>query len=126
MNASPIYDPAQAITGMATGAAVVGGRLLKVAAAKTDGNPVPVAHCGAAEAPIGVSGSNVAQDVVTQVYPPGMVLTVEAGGTVTAGLGVEVMADGKVQVMQTSPGKKVGVAFTSGSNGDAVLVQLQF
>jgi hypothetical protein len=48
----PIYDPGQAISGVATGAAVTGGRILKVAAAKTDGAAVPVAHCGATDAPI--------------------------------------------------------------------------
>src|SRR4051794_37024764 len=95
-NANPILDPGQAFTGIATGAAVAGCRLVKCAAAKTDGNPVPVAYCGATEHAIGVSAADAAQNDAVTCYP-GQVLNVEAGGTVTAGLAVEVMANGKVQ-----------------------------
>lgn len=124
MHSPPIYDPAEAITGKATGAALVGGRLVKVQAAKTDGNPLAVAHCGASDGPVGAVAHDTAQDDVTPVYTHGHVLPLEAGGTVTAGSKVEVMAAGKVQNLAS--GTKVGVAFTAGGNGDAVLVQLQF
>jgi hypothetical protein len=122
-NANPILDPAGAFSGTATGAAVSGCRILKLASAKTDGNAVPVAHCGATDAPIAASGADAAQNV-----PGGVtcyarqVLLLEAGGTVTAGLAVEVMAAGKVQ--NVASGTKVGVAFTSGTNGSFVLVKL--
>lgn len=120
-NANPILDPSQAFTGQASGAAVTGCRLLKVAAAKTDGNPLPVAHCGATDVPIAVSGHDAAQNSYLVCYPR-QVLLVEAGGTVTAGQSVEVMAAGKVQ--NYSSGTKVGKAWTSGTNGSFVLVQL--
>lgn len=119
-NANPILDPGQAFTGIATGAAVSGCRLLKVAATKTDGNPIPVAHCGATDHPIGISGTDAAQNAPVVVYPR-QVLRIEAGGTVTAGSAVEVMASGKVQNLAS--GTKVGVAWESASNGGFPLIK---
>lgn len=124
-NASPLYDPAQAFTGRATGAAVTGARLLKVAAAKEDGGPVPVAHCGAGDAPIGVSGSDAAQDGVTQVYPPGMVLRGTSAAAFAFGVALEVTAAGKLQAL--AAGKKVAVSLEAATAADQFpLVQLQF
>ena len=120
---SPIYDPGQAFSGKAHGGAVTGGRILKVAAAKTDGNATPVAHCGASDHPIGASGADAAQDKLLPVYPPHVVMPLECAGDVTAGAAVEVAADGKVQALNS--GKKVGVAFTAGSTSSPALVQLQ-
>lgn len=123
-NANPILDPGQAFSGTATGAAVTGCRLLKVAAAKTDGNAVPVAHCGAADPPIAVSAADAAQDVPGGVTClPGQVLRIEAGATITAGQAVEVIAAGKVQPLAS--GRRVGVAWESATNGTFPLVQLQ-
>lgn len=119
-NSNPLLDPGQGFTGIATGAAVVGGRFLKAAGPKVDGEPIPVAHCGASDHPIGVAGADRVQDGDVTVYPI-QVQKVEAGGTVTAGLAVEVMSGGKVQNLAS--GRKVGVAWETGVNGDFVLVQ---
>lgn len=122
---SPIYDPGEAFTGRATGAAVTGCRVLSVAATKTDGNPTPVKHCAAAEMPIGVSGADAAQNASLAVYPPGIVLPILVGGTgTTAGARVEVLDTGTVQTLAS--GTKVGVALTTTAAGSFALVQLQF
>jgi len=122
---SPIYDPAEAFTGRATGAAVTGCRVLAVAATKVDGGNVPVKHCGAADKPIGVSAADAAQNDVVAVYPPGIVLPVLVGGTgANAGANAEVMATGVVQ--DQASGTKVGVFLTTTAAAGFALVQLQF
>lgn len=119
----PLYDPAQAFTGKANGAAVVGARVLAVAAAKTDGNPVPVKHCGVSDQPIGVSGHDAAQDTVVTVYP-GQVLPITCSAAVTAGTAVEVTATGKVAGLAS--GNRFGVALSTTSAADQLLmVQIQ-
>lgn len=120
----PLYDPAQAITGRASGADLVAGRFVKVAAGKTNGEPVTIAYAGASDQSIGMICADVANGSVTAVYPQGHVVPVEASGTVTAGNAVEGTASGKVA--NFSSGIKRGVALTSGGNGDFVLVQIQF
>ncbi len=122
---SPIYDPAEAFTGRATGAAVTGCRIVTVAATKTDGQPTPIKHCAAADQPIGVSAADAADGDVTAVYPPGMVLPVLVGGTgATAGARAEVLNTGTVQ--NFSAGTKVGVFLTTTAAAGFALVQLQF
>jgi hypothetical protein len=119
-NANPIFDPGQAFTGVATGDAVAGCRVLAVASAKVDGDPLPVAHCGSGDIPIGFSGTDAAENFSVPVYRY-QVLELECAGTVTAGGQVEVTTDGKIQ--DESGGTVVGVAWQSGGNGDFVLVQ---
>lgn len=122
---TPIYDPGQAFSGTATGAAVIAGRLLKVAAAKADGGAVPVAHCGAADAPIGASQADGGQDVPggVTVYV-GQVLPLESAAAITAGAAVEVAANGRVQPY--SAGRRVGVALQAATAAAQFpLVQLQ-
>lgn len=122
---SPIYDPGEAFTGRATGAAVTGCRVVCAAATKTDGQPTPIKHCGATDQPIGVSGADAAQNATTAVYPPGMVLPILVGGTgVTFNTRVEVMATGVIQDLAS--GTKVGVALTTTAAAGFALVQLQF
>lgn len=122
---SPIYDPAEAFTGRATGAAVTGCRIVTVAATKTDGQPTPIKHCGATDEPIGVSAADAADGATTAVYPPGMVLPVLVGGTgATAGSRAEVLNTGTVQ--NFSAGTKVGVFLTTTAAAGFALVQLQF
>ncbi len=122
---SPILDPGEAFTGRATGAAVTGCRVVTVAATKTDGQPVPIKHCGAADEPIGISGKDTAQNDTTVVYPPGMVVPILVGGTgITFGEKVEVLATGTVQDLAS--GTKVGVAWTTTAAAGFGLVQLQF
>lgn len=122
---SPLYDPAQAFTGKATGAAITGCRIVTIAATKTDGNPTPIKHCAAADMPVGVSAADAAQDAVVAVYPPGMVLPIEVGGTgATAGARAEVLNTGTVQNLAS--GTKVGVFLTTTAAGGFALVQLQF
>lgn len=119
----PLFDPGVAFSGIATGAAVTGGRLLKVAAAKTDGAAVPVAHCGATDSPIGASQVDVAQNGVVTVYPR-QVLQVESAAAITAGAAVEVAANGRVQTLAS--GRKVGTAWTAaGAAGEFPIIQLQ-
>lgn len=122
---SPIYDPGEAFTGRATGAAVTGCRLVTPAATKADGQPTPIRHCAATEQPIGVAAADAAIDDVTAIYPPGIVLPVEVGGTgATAGTRAEVIAGGMVQNLGT--GIKVGVFLTTTAAAGFALVQLQF
>lgn len=120
----PIYDPAHAFTGRATGAAVTGCRVVCVAATKADGEPVPIKHCGATDKAIGVSADDCAQNAVVAVYPPGMVVPILVGGTgATAGAKAEVMATGVVQ--DHSAGTDVGVFLTTTAAAGFALVQLQ-
>lgn len=121
-NTSPIYDPGQAITGKATGAAVTGGRFVKVASAKSDGEATPVAHCGASDIPLGVAGADAAENALTPVYGDGFVMPVEASANVNAAVEVEVDAAGKVKTY--SSGRKVGVTLTAGSTSVAPLVRI--
>jgi len=122
--ATPIYDPAQAITGRATGAAVTGGRVVCVAATKADGEPTPIKHCGATDEPLGVAGDDVAQNGDVVVYKAGFVVPVLAGGTgVTAGKIVEALATGTVQ--DIASGKRVGLAITTAAAAAYALVVLQ-
>ena len=122
---SPIYDPGEAFTGRATGAAITGCRVVSVAATKTDGGNVPIKHCAAAEMPIGVSAADAAQNATCAVYPPGIVLPILVGGTgTTAGARVEVLDTGTVQTLAS--GTKVGVALTTTAAAGFALVQLQF
>ena len=122
---SPIYDPGEAFTGRATGAAVTGCRVVTVAATKTDGQPTPIKHCAAADQPIGVSAADAADGATTAVYPPGIDLPILAGGTgTTAGARVEVLDTGTVQTLAS--GTKVGVALTTTAAASFALVQLQF
>lgn len=127
---SPIYDPGESFTGRATGAAVVGCRVVCPAAAKSTtaaagANNIPIKHCGASDQPIGVSAADAADGDVTAVYPPGIVLPILVGGTgVTFNTKVEVMATGVVQDLAS--GTKVGVALTTTAAAGFALVQLQF
>ncbi len=122
---SPIYDPGEAFTGRATGAAVTGCRIVTVAATKTDGQPTPIKHCAAADEPIGVSAADAADGATTAVYPPGMILPILVGGTGTLfGEKVEVLNTGTVQTLAS--GTKVGVALTTTAAAGFALVQLQF
>ena len=108
----PHYDPAQAITGKATGAAVVGSRFVMVAATKVDGSPTPIKPGLAAKWPLGVAAEDIADGGITAVYGTGFVVDVLAGGTgVTAGEAVELLDTGTIQDLAS--GKKVGVAITT-------------
>lgn len=119
----PIYDPGQKITGRATGAAVSRGRILTVAGTKRDGGNVPVRHCGATDPPFAASEYDAAQDACTSCMRHGTVAPLEAGGTVTAGRYVEVMAAGRVQ--NYSAGTRVGVAVSDGASGEFPLIDLK-
>jgi hypothetical protein len=109
---APLYDPAAAITGKATGAAITGCRIVTVAATKPDGGATPIKHCGAADVPIGASADDCAENGHVAVYKNGFVVDVLVGGTgVTFGEVVEVMATGVVQDLAS--GTACGVALTT-------------
>lgn len=121
---TPLYDPAHAITGRATGAAVVGCRVVTPAATKPDGEPAPIKHCAATDEPIGVSAADCAQNDIVAVYKNGFVCPVLAGGTgVTFGKAVEVMATGVIQDL--AAGKRCGVALETGAAGTFPKIILQ-
>ena len=109
----PHYQPGQAISGVATGAAVVGSTFVMVAATKTDGNPTPIKPGLAAKWPLGVAAEDRADGgPPTAVYGSGYVVDVLVGGTgVTAGEAVELLDTGTIQNL--AAGKKVGVAITT-------------
>jgi hypothetical protein len=123
-NANPILDPSGAFSGTATGADIPGCRILTPAAAKTDGNALPVKVCGASDPPVGVSGADAKQNVPggVTVYVR-QVLRVESAGTIAAGAAVEVTATGKVQTLAS--GRRVGVAWEAATNGSFPLIQMQ-
>jgi uncharacterized protein DUF2190 len=108
----PHFDPGQAITGRASGAAVVGSTFVMVAATKVDGGNVLIKPALAAKYPIGVAAADVADGYTTAVYGSGFVVDVLAGGTgVTAGEAVEVLNTGTIQDLAS--GHKVGIAITT-------------
>lgn len=109
---APLYDPAAAITGKATGAAVTGCRIVTVAATKADGEATPIKHCAAADVPIGASADDCAENGYVAVYKNGFVVDVLVGGTgTTFGELVEVLDTGTVQTY--AAGTVCGVALTT-------------
>lgn len=121
---TPIYDPAHAVTGRATGAAVTGCRIVTQAATKADGEPIPIKHCGATDEALGASGDDCAQNDTVVVYKNGFTVPILAGGTgVTYGKAVEVMATGVVQDL--AAGKRVGLAVETAAAGAFPKIILQ-
>jgi hypothetical protein len=120
--AAPIYDPGQAITGRATGAAVIGARFLKPVGPKVNGGNIPVAHATATDEPVGVSQRDAAQDKAVAFYASGHVLNATASAAITAGAAVQLAAAGKVAPYTS--GRKVGVAVEAAA-GDGVVFLIQ-
>lgn len=121
---TPIYDPAHAITGRATGAAVIGCRIATIAASKVDGEPTPIRHCGATDEPIGTIAQDTAQNDTVAVYKNGFAVPVEAGGTgVTFDQPVEAIANGRVQTLAS--GRRCGLAMQTGASGTFPLILMQ-
>jgi hypothetical protein len=121
---TPIYDPAHAITGRATGAAVTGCRIATQAATKPDGEPTPIKHCGATDQPLGAIADDTAQNDTVAVYKNGFACPVLAGGTgVTFGKAVEVMATGVIQDLAS--GTRCGLALETGAAGTFPKIILQ-
>lgn len=121
-DAQPFYDPAPVATAVAEGAAVVGKRLVSVAAARAGGH-VSVAHATDGSAPIeGVAVRDAAEDEILPVALEG-VWPVTCGEDITAGDPITAGAAG-VAMIAAADEYAVGVAWDDASNGDDVPVKL--
>lgn len=100
------YRDGDRVSGVAS-AAVTGGRLVKVSAARADGENISVAPAGAGEVAFGVAGEDAAQAAKVPVIRKGVV-GLYAASAVTAGQLVKVAADGKVAPAGSDPA--VGIA----------------
>jgi hypothetical protein len=129
--AHPIYDPGPAVPAKANGANVIGGRFVKIVAAKLDGGNVLVQHAGAGDEPIGIAAHDAIDFVAnprtakpTSVYGSGFWLLATASAAIAAGAAVQLAADGKVAPY--SNGRKVGVAAAPAlAANDRVLIKVQ-
>lgn len=122
-SANPLYDPGDSFTGVPSAADLEGARLVTVAAAKRNGQPTPIAHCGATDVPIGVLLQDTPRGGRGTILAPGGVLEVTAGGAVAFRDEVEVIAAGRVQ--RLASGRRVGTALAAAASGEAVLIQFQ-
>ncbi len=115
----PAKEPGRAVT-MTASATVTGGQLVRISGSGT------VAPTSAASADwFGVAGNDAASGGKVTVYSGG-VQSIVASGSITAGSNVEGAASGQVasHTNGTNDVNTVGIALTSATNGNAVLVQL--
>lgn len=111
-------EPGKNMTGKATGAAVTGGRLLKVAGTKPVDGPTPVVAAGAGEAVFGVAGHDAAQNGLVHVIRGGVV-GLRAGENITAGDKLRVGAAGVVMVWDPTTAVAANPTGTVTVTGDA-------
>lgn len=119
-NAFVAHQPADTVTGVAT-AAITGGRLVKVSAARAAGENIKVATAGATNVVFGVAGTDAASGDALPVLRTGIV-DLTAASAVTAGQRVEVAADGQIAPLNT--GVAIGVAtddIAQGASGPVAL-----
>lgn len=107
------YRDGERLTGIAT-AAITGGQVLKVSAARADGENIHVAPAGAGNVAFGVAGTDAASGATVPVIREGIV-GLKAGAAITAGQRVEVAASGAVIPVDT--GVAIGVAVDDIANG---------
>ena len=100
------YRDGDRVSGVAS-AAVTGGRLVKVSAARADGGNISVAPAGAGEVVFGVAAEDAAEDALVAVIRKGVVGLL-ASAAVTAGQLVKVTSGGKVAPAGSDPA--VGIA----------------
>jgi hypothetical protein len=121
---TPLYQPGEQKTVLASGAALTGGRFVMLAATKADSAAIPAkAPTGSTVPVLGVTNSDAAQNAHTTITNTG-VIPVEVGtGGVTAGDVLMVDTAGRV-VTQTSTNVKVGLALTTTAAAGFALVDL--
>lgn len=107
------YRSGDRVTGVAT-AAITGGQVLKVSAARADGENIHVAPAGVGDVVFGVAGLDAANGATVPVIRDGIV-GLTTGAAVTAGESVEVAANGTVIPLNT--GVAIGVAVDDIANG---------
>ncbi len=115
----PAKEPGRDIT-MTASATIVGGQLVRISGSGT------VAPTTAASADwFGVAGNDAANGAKVTVYSGG-VQYITASGSITAGSNVEGAASGQVasHTNGTNDVNIVGLALSSATNGNPVLVQL--
>jgi hypothetical protein len=117
------YDPGDDLNGIATGAAVVGRRFLRVVAPKhpgsqalandTIGGGIPVAHAtgAAGQRPLGVSTYDCLQNKGVPIARGHKVFPVEAGAAMTAG--DQVQSDGTGRAITLAAGVGCGTVLNS-------------
>lgn len=107
------YRSGDRISGVAT-AAITGGQVLKVSAARADGENIHVAPAGAGDVAFGVAGTDAANGATVPVIREGIV-GLKAGAAITAGQAVQVDAAGVV--IPLAAGVAIGVAIDDIANG---------
>lgn len=119
----PLFRPGGDLTCLTTGA-VTGKRMVGVSATRDASTGlIKVAHATAAARALGVAVKDTASgDRVAVVSGPGVIVPVNAGGTIAFGAEVEVGSNG--QVVTIASGKAVGMAVEAGTNGNDILIRL--
>lgn len=120
----PYKKPGAEISAKAT-AGITGKRFVKISAGRTGGpalssdllNVYSVAHAGAGQKAIGVSGHDIASGAVGPIHTgPGTILPVTSGAAITAGAEVESDANGKA--IPLASGKSLGVCLNTVGGAD--------
>lgn len=119
----PYKEPGGRVTGRAS-AAVTGKRFVQPSAVANADGTYPVAHSGAGDPALGVSGWDAAIDAsVPVIRGSRTILPVEAGAVVAVGAEVESDATGRAVTLST--GKALGLALSAaGEAGDDLVVDL--
>lgn len=117
----PHYRPGADVTAVTTGA-VTGKTFVDLSAALTTGL-ASVATATAAGKTVGVAVKDTASGArVAIIRGKGTILPVTAGGTIAYGAEVEVGSAGKAVTIAS--GKAVGRAWSAGTNGNDVIIEL--
>ncbi|ORM37960.1 capsid cement protein [Williamsia sp. 1135] len=107
-----VYAPGQDVTAVATGT-IAAHRFVAVSANRSGGN-IAVAHGAAGVRPLGVATHDAVSGEPLTVARGGIV-RVQTSASISAGVDVQVSADGKVTTATT--GAVVGIAVTGAGSG---------
>ena len=121
----PVYTPGADVTATAGSGGVVGKTFVNISAALdvTTGTPITVTTAPVAGLSVGVASRDTAAGGKLHVIrDKGIILPVTAGGTIALGAEVEVGANGRAVTLAS--GKARGRAWSAGTSGNDVLVEL--
>jgi len=117
-----LYKPGQDLT-VKAGAALVGGRFIKLNSAKVDGANLAVVYAGAGDVPLGVTGQDIADGEIGHAHGRGLICEVESSATIAANVNVKIAANGRLAAAAVGE-PVVGRTMTGGDENDLLLVDV--
>jgi hypothetical protein len=121
----PAYRPGDDVTATAGSGGIVGKTFVNISAAldPVAGTPATVVTAAAAGLTSGVASRDTAAGAKLHVLRgPGIIIPVTAGGTIALGAEVEVGANGRAVTLAS--GKARGRAWSAGTSGNDVFIEL--